>query len=214
MKIVAVICARSQSTRFPHKMMALIDGKPLLYHVVYQTKKSRLVDKVAVATVHGDTDIPVFCGHHIIRWYCGDEDDILSRIYYGAQLYEADVIVRVWGDSPLVDHNIIDGTICHHFQMGADYTYSANHPLGQNVAVISMPALKRAWYEIKKPEDRLWFHKYMVEKANGYKVVAFDTSIGHSDLRYSIDTEEDLEKVREWYEQGQLSDGRKLYRME
>jgi len=211
MKIVAVICARSQSTRFPNKMMVLIDGKPLLYRVVYQTKKSRLVDKVTVATVHGDANIPAFCSHYTIRWYCGEEDDILDRLYKGAQLYEADVVVRVWGDSPLVDPDIIDKTICYHFQMKGDYTYSTNHPLGQNVAVISMPALKRAWYEIKEPENRLWFHKYMIEKAHSFKIVPYNTGIGYSDLNYSVDTKEDLMKVEKWYEQGQLPDGRQIY---
>ena len=61
MKIVAVICARSNSTRFPNKMMALLQGKPLLHHVVYRAKKAKLVDKVAVATVVGDNPITTFC---------------------------------------------------------------------------------------------------------------------------------------------------------
>src|SRR3990167_1888835 len=114
MKVVAVICARSQSSRFPNKMMALLQGKPLLYHVIYRAMRAKLVDKVTVATVAGDKIIAKFCGRNKIRWYCGSEDDILSRLYYGAQLYEADIVVRVWGDSPLVDPEIINKTICYH----------------------------------------------------------------------------------------------------
>ena len=121
--------------------MALLDEKPMLHHIIYRTGKANLIDKVVVATVDGDEYIPKFCSRNKIRWYCGNENDILDRIYRGAQLYEADIIVRVWGDAPLVDPEIIDKTICHHFQTKADYTYSINHPKGQNVAVVSISAL-------------------------------------------------------------------------
>src|SRR3990167_10457417 len=209
MKIVAVICARSNSTRFPNKMMALLQGKPLLHHVVYRAKKAKIVDKVAVATVVGDNPIVTFCSRNTIRWYCGSENDILDRLYKGAQLYEADIIVRVWGDAPLVDPVLIDKTICHHLKEQVDYTYSVNHPLGQNVAVISMGALKRAWCEITVPEDRLWFHKYMTSSPD-YAVAVYDAGIGHTNLNYSIDTREDLVKIEKWYAKGKLPDGRKI----
>lgn len=210
MKIVAVICARSASSRFPNKMIALLRGQPLLQHVVYRTMRAKLIDKVTVATVVGDEYIPKFCSRRKIRWYCGEENDILTRLYKGAQLYEADVIVRVWGDSPLVAPDIIDKTICEHLKAGNDYTYSTNHPLGQNVAVISIGALKRAWVELKEPEDRLWFHRYMTEKTKDYKVGIFKSDIGHSDLNYSVDTKEDLAKIEGWYEQRKMPDGREL----
>lgn len=81
------------------------------------------------------------------------------------------------------------------------------------VAVISIGALKRAWVEIKDPEDRLWFHKYMAEKAKGYKVGIYKSDIGYSDLNYSVDTKEDLEKIEGWYGEGKMPDGRKLSRV-
>ena len=208
MRIVAVICVRSQSTRFPNKAMAFLRGKPLLHHIVYRTLRSKLIDKVVVATVEGERDITIFCSREKIRWYCGNEEDILDRLYRGAKLYEADIIVRVWGDSPLVDADIIDKTICHHLQTGADYTYSENHPLGQNVAVISMGALTRAWYEIEEPENRLWFHKFMT--SSDFILSVYHSEIGHTELNYSVDTKEDLERIEEWYEQGYLPDGRQI----
>lgn len=210
MKIIAVICARSKSERFPGKMMADLHGHSLLTHVIYNTQRAKLVDEVVIATVKDDEHIPTFCNRRQIKYYCGEENNIVDRIYRTAQVADADVVVRVWGDSPLVDPDIIDKTICRHFQTGADYTYSTNHPLGQNVAVISMPTLKRTWYEIKEPNDRLWFHKYMIERATDYHVAVYYSDIGHPDWNYSVDTKEDLVKLEEWYEKGYTPDGRPI----
>ena len=210
MNIVAIICARSGSSRFPNKMMAKICGKPLLKHVVDRTRSARLIDHVVIATVNGDEAITDYCRINRIRFSVGRENDILDRIYIASYVEGAELIVRVWGDSPLVDPDIVDKTICYHILNEADYTYSFNHPLGQNVAVITPHALKKAWYEIRDENNRLWFHKYMTEQPKNFRVSKYDVGIGYTDLNYSIDTKEDIEKVEKWYEQGCLPDGRKI----
>ncbi|MCG6537766.1 MAG: acylneuraminate cytidylyltransferase, partial [Syntrophales bacterium LBB04] len=102
-KIIAIIQARMSSSRLPGKVMANINGKPMLYHVVERTKRSKMIDLVTVATSeHSDDDIiESFCKENSIACFRGKLDDVLDRYYQAAMHFHADVIVRLTADCPL-----------------------------------------------------------------------------------------------------------------
>ena len=185
MNIVAIITARSNSTRLPNKMMADLCGEPLIARVVSRADESEKVNESVVATVIGD---PVFdyCVKEGIQCFAGDEHDILGRLYGAAKQFRADVVVRLWGDAPLIAPKDIDFTIDYYQNTGLPYV--CLYTKRGAVAVTSFKELKRLNRELTDPEERHWIHNY---QANTGSVVMIDKP------EFTVDTLEDLQRVRE-----------------
>ena len=171
MRVIAVVTARWNSTRLPGKMLADINGKALIQWVVDRCKMSK-VDEVVVATTSTSKPIIDYCFAHDISFDVGPEEDIVSRLYYTALDYKADTIIRVWGDSPCVDPEIIDELMLLH----SDYWYLDNGHKGTGAARLSFAKLERD-YKTVIGIDRQWYHKYCWPD-------------------YSVDDEESLARVR------------------
>lgn len=197
--IVAIITAKLKSTRLPDKVLLPILGEPMLWHIVNRVRASK-VNRVVVATTIHDKEIKAFCRENKIDFYAGSENDILDRIYKTARHFPlTDIVVRVWGDAPLIDPEIID--LCVKVYKANDYNYLTNtgYPKGLNVAVVSFGSLEKAWREIRSPQKRHWIHKYFVENADKYNVgeVRFKKDLSYLD--WSVDYESQLEWVRGIY---------------
>ena len=113
MTTVAVIQARCGSTRFPRKVLAPLQGRPMLAHIIERVARASLVDHVVVATTDGPGDDEVAAlatalGAGVTR---GSEDDVLSRYVLAAHEHDADVVVRITADCPLTDPAIVDSVI-------------------------------------------------------------------------------------------------------
>lgn len=125
MKIVCIIQARMGSTRFPGKVLADLNGQPVLAHVVERCRRVKQVDDVIVAAPSGNADLPIanWCLANGVKCYRPsiDQHDVQLRMLSIAQRIRADVIVRVCGDSPLVQPGEIDRAIAHLLVDGLDY---------------------------------------------------------------------------------------------
>lgn len=112
-KTLAIIQARIASTRLPNKVLLDIAGQPALAHVVERTRRATTIDEVVVATTTDPSDDPIerFCAQRKYLCYRGDQHDVLDRYYKAAQAYAAQVIVRITGDCPLIDPEVIDKTV-------------------------------------------------------------------------------------------------------
>ena len=108
MKITAVIPARYASTRFPGKALAEIDGRPMIQHVYERTARSSLINRVIVAT--DDPRIAdavnVFGGEVIMT--SSSHETGTDRLAEVAACLDADIVVNVQGDEPLIDPAMID----------------------------------------------------------------------------------------------------------
>jgi len=205
MRTVAVVQARTNSTRLPGKALADLAGKPVLWHVVHRARRARNVDEVIVATSKSPSDDPLvdFCAASGISVFRGRENDVLDRVYQAAREYRAGVVVRVTGDCPLIDPDAIDRVLDAY--TGGDYDYVSNvihytYPDGTDVEALSMAALTRAWREAEKPSELEHVTTY-VRFSNQFRTLnvahAPDlTPLGH---RWSIDEPGDLELVRRIY---------------
>jgi spore coat polysaccharide biosynthesis protein SpsF (cytidylyltransferase family) len=205
MRTVAVIQARMGSTRLPGKTLADLVGRPVLWHVVQRTRRARRVDEVVVATSTVPTDDPLerFCSQAGIPVFRGSENDVLDRVYQAAREHRADAVVRVTGDCPLIDPDVINRVLELH--AGGDYDYVSNvihytYPDGLDVEALGMTTLTRAWQEAAKPSEREHVTSYVrfSEKFRTFNV-AHEPDLSPLGYRWSIDEPGDLDMVRRIY---------------
>ena len=108
MKVIGVIPCRYKSSRFQGKPIAMICGKPMLWHVWNQAKKTKYVDKLIVAT--DDNRIYDVCYQYGIESIMTSEDHKTGtdRVAEVAERIGGDVFVNIQGDEPMIDPSGID----------------------------------------------------------------------------------------------------------
>lgn len=208
MRIVCIIQARMGSTRLPGKVLKPILGQPMLWHVMERVRRVRRLDELVVATTVQDADdrIADLCMQN--GWSCfrGSEDDVLDRYYQAALQCQADVVVRITSDCPLVDPDVIDQVIGAYVTSQPEVDYVSNtlvprtFPRGLDVEVFSFSALSRAWDEDGNPAWREHVTPYIWRQSDKFRLLPVKADDDYSVMRWTVDTEEDLALVRRIYE--------------
>lgn len=201
MRTIALIQARLSSSRLPGKVLMDIEGVPMLAHVVERVSAARLLDGVAVATSTDSSDdrLAAYCRANGIRHHRGPLDDVLARFVQAGKREEADVIVRVTADCPLIDPALIDAVVTMRDAHRADYAsnvLSRRYPRGLDVEVFTAEALARADREGKAPHHREHVTPYLYEEPGRFQVVGLDCERDLSAHRWTVDTAADLDLVR------------------
>lgn len=204
MKTVAIIQARMSSTRLPGKVLAEVIGKPLLFHVVERSRACPLLDEVMVATTDKVPDDPVayFCREKGIPFFRGDPDDVLKRYADAARSGNADVVVRITADCPLIDPTIV-GKVIEEFRKN-QYDYATNvldrtYPRGLDTEVIGRSLLESLERDVHDPEDREHVTRYIYCHPQEFKIGSVKHTEDLSRHRWTVDTPEDLLFVRTVY---------------
>jgi spore coat polysaccharide biosynthesis protein SpsF (cytidylyltransferase family) len=216
----AIIQARMGSTRLPGKVLADLAGKPLLWHIVQRLKRSEEVDSVIVATTFQpeDSAIENFCQEEGIPCFRGSEEDVLNRYIMSAETHGVDTVVRVCSDSPLVDPFSVDKMIQLYRKENADLV-TANPErtsLLDGFEVTSLSFLKLLESKATKRYHREHVTYLAKEDPSLGKLLFYDPpkELAHRDIRITVDTEKDLQFIREvykWlYEESQIIDIRKI----
>jgi len=203
--IVAIVQARMSSTRLPGKVLMDIAGWPMLWHVVNRVRQAKRVDKVVVAISDNVSDGPVaaFCVKEGIPCFRGSEDDVLDRYYQAAKWIDADVIVRITADCPLIAPNVVDDVVkCY---VDGDYDYVSNTeppmlPDGLDTEVFSFGALERAWREAKWQSEREHVTPYIRKHPGLLRIGNVTYREDLSNMRWTVDEPRDLEFVRAVYD--------------
>jgi len=203
--VVAIIQARMGSTRLPGKVLADIDGRPMLWHVIERVRRASFVNRVIVATseAQGDDPIARFCQAREIPCFRGSETDVLDRYYHAAKGGGAGVVVRITGDCPLIDAEAIDRVIAVFFENECDYatnTMRYTYPDGLDTEVFSFHALESAWREASLPAEREHVTPYF-KNSGRFRVACVESQLDPSagQQRWSVDESCDLEFVRAIY---------------
>ena len=150
MKVVAIVQARMGSQRLPNKVMRDICGQPLISLVLRRLQRARRLDQIVLATSTDPRNRPLI--EHAkglgFATHAGSENDVLDRYYQAAKAADADVVVRVTGDCPLIDPDIVDRVLDEFLAGGADYVSNVEPPTfpdGLDTEVFSFAALEEAW---------------------------------------------------------------------
>ncbi len=204
MKVVAIVQARMGSTRLPNKVMKCIDGVPMIELLLMRLQKSSELHEIVVATsTHNRNQILI---DHVTslgyKCYVGSENDVLDRYFQVSQKTNADVIVRITGDCPLVDPNLVDELVFDFRLSKVDYlsnTLQPNYPDGLDIEVFSASSLEIAWKSSKDSYERehvtpyIKSHESFSKKNVGYKK-------DYSSLRWTVDEPEDFQVIKKVFE--------------
>jgi len=158
MKIVATIEARMTSSRLPGKVLLPAQGKPMLYHLVNRLKAVPSINEIVLATTINSTDDVLidFAKQESILSYRGSEEDVMSRVIGAAETADADVIVEITGDCPIIDPGLVEQTIqmyLHHEAAYVSNTHISSYPDGMDTQVFSLESLKRSAAMTDDPLD-------------------------------------------------------------
>lgn len=209
--IVAIVQARMSSTRLPGKIMLDVLGKPLLFRQLERMEKAQLIDKIVVATStqKDDDTIVEFCSKYGYSCFRGSLNDLLDRHYQAAVRYDADVVLKIPSDCPLIDHRIIDLVIEEYLKNIDKYDFVTNlkpgtWPDGNDVEVMPIHTLEQAWIEAKSANDREHTTPFITNPMNGFKTknVTWNSGLDYSAThRWTIDYPEDYQFIRRVYEE-------------
>ena len=147
------------SVRFPGKVMQAIGGVPMIGLLLQRLARAQRVDRIVVATSDAAADEPLAryvrsLGYDVFQ---GSETDVLDRYFQAATSANADIVVRITGDCPLVDPALVDAVIDALEGQGTDYASNIEPPTfpdGLDVEAVRMDALARAWREATAADDR------------------------------------------------------------
>ena len=225
-KVTAVIQARMASRRLPGKVLKEVCGRPILGWVIERAHRAETLDQVVVATTTDTSDDPIveYCAENQIPFYRGSHQDVLDRYFQAARNFSSDVIVRLTADCPLIDPELIDMAVSEFTAGSFDYLtnrlpspWGRSFPIGLDVEVFSFQALEKIrsaatethhrehvtpyFYE-EIPPEKLRFSpdhatsgvEYISKRGFRMKLLHYDRDL--SDLRWTVDTPEDLRLVR------------------
>ena len=206
MKTVAIIQARVGSTRLPGKVLLDLAGRTVLERVVERVSLFTLVDELIVATseLRADDPVAVECARIGVETFRGSESDVLERFVGAADATGADVCVRLTADCPLLDPGVSDSIISVFLEADGAADYASNKipqsfPRGLDTEVFSRDALGRTAREARETYERVHVTAYIYRHPERFSLISVTSDIDRADWRWTVDTAEDLEFVRQIY---------------
>ena len=222
-KVVAIIQGRMSSSRLPGKILADIVGQPMLQRVFIRTSRAITVTETFFATTTDPSDDPVaeYCDFSGIPFTRGSLYDVLDRYYQAAKQAKADAVVRVTADCPVIDPALVDDVV--NTLLEGEYDFAANrlpppfhrtYPIGLDVEACTFVALEKAWKESTEVFHREHVMPYLYEgvelsavsrqlsegvSPRGFRIALLNHTTDFGDYRWTVDTLEDLEFMRQVY---------------
>jgi spore coat polysaccharide biosynthesis protein SpsF len=222
-KIVAIIQGRMSSTRLPGKILADIAGQPMLSRVCRRTARAGSVSETLFATTSDRSDdrVAEYCDLSGLPFTRGSLYDVLERYYQAARQAKADVVVRITADCPVIDPGLIDEVV--NTLLEGEYDFACNrlpppwrrtYPIGLDVEACTFKVLEKAWKGAREPQHREHAMPYFYEgveltrqsrtletgiSTRGFSVALLHHTSDFGDYRWTVDTPEDLEFIRQVY---------------
>ena len=201
------------STRLPGKVLQDLAGAPMLQRVIERMRRASSLHEIVIATTTNATDDPLAsaAGALGVRVTRGDEHDVLSRYQLAARESSADVVVRITSDCPLIDPDVIDRCVARVLDASDPVDYASNtiertYPRGLDVEAFHRDTLERiVRFATSKPAREHVTYFLHVERPELFVAAHVRDTADNSDLRWTVDTPEDLAMVREIYTRAKLA---------
>jgi len=198
-KIIAIVQARMGSTRLPNKVMKTINGVPMIELLLARLSQSKELDQIVVATSIDTKNSPLIEHVWALGYACeqGSENDVLERYVNAAKAHQADVVVRITGDCPLVDPDLVDECVRRFRTEHADYLSNAkppSYPDGLDIEVVTFTALEEAMRCSDKPFDHEHVTPY-VRESGRFITSGMKNNEDLSALRWTVDEPADFEVI-------------------
>lgn len=204
MKVNTIIQARCGSTRFPNKVFADINGKPLLWHVINRLSYAEMIDDVVIATTVNPKDdkIEKWCAAEKIKCFRGSEEDVLNRYYQASLTFPSEVIVRVTADDPFKEPAVVDRVIKKLIDEKLDLVtnnFPPSFPEGLDIEAFTFNVLETMENSTHDYFEREHVTQYVYHNPDKFKIGNVSSERQLSYLRWTIDNEVDLEMVKAVY---------------
>ena len=199
-QVAIILQARTGSSRFPGKVLADLAGRPMLAFLMERLRRCPSVDKFILATTELAQDNKLAELGETIKMTIarGSENDVLSRYASAAKQTHANTLVRITGDCPLVDPELLEEMIKEFFEREVDYYSNCaipTYPDGLDIEIFTRSALLMAQSECNNDVDREHVTPWI--RKNSYFRTANKTSVNdYSHMRWTVDEPEDLQVVR------------------
>lgn len=205
-RVVAIIQARMASSRLPGKVLADLGGQPVLAWVVRRAGRTKGIGQVVVATsiAAEDDAVAAFCKEQDCACSRGSLYDVLDRYRQAAHEYDAQVIVRLTGDCPLIDPGMLEENLRTFLGAKPPLDFAANRlpgertiPIGLDAEFCTLSALETAWREAQKPHQREHVMPFFYEHSDRFRILHIKHSQDYGHYRWTVDTPEDLDLMRQ-----------------
>jgi len=215
-KVVAIIQARMGSTRMPGKVLKPLLGKPMLLYIVERLRKAKGIDDVVIATSERPENdkIREFCKENHINYFSGSEENVLDRFYKAAKEDKADIVIRVTGDCPLIDPQLIEKVVEFFLENNYDFIGLATgagvaneefkgfrFPDGVDTEIFRFDILETAWKEAKEALETEHVTPFIWKRPERFKVYTYKSDVDYSQMRWVVDNKEDFDLIESIYKE-------------
>ena len=200
--MLVIVQARMSSQRFPRKMLGELGGKKLIDHVYLNLEQAKKVSKVIVATSDEETDdaLHEYCKKRNMTCYRGKLENVAARFLEVSSQYNADTFIRISGDSPLIDPELVDEMIQQYLDNEADIVTNVQkrtYPKGQSVEVINSKTFRNAYSLFSKPSHFEHVTPFFYENSSSFRIRNIASKEEYGNINLSVDTPEDLLRLNE-----------------
>ena len=210
-KVVIIVQARMSSTRLPGKVMLPLLGESVLARMVQRLLNLGHQSTVVIATSLDSSDDVIAEEAEALQvpYYRGSIDNLLDRHYQAAKLFNADVVLKIPSDCPLIDPQAIDNVLNFFFSNKGKFDYVSNlHPAtwpdGNDVEVMTMDCLQKVWSNANRPLELEHTTPYIWENPHLFSIgnVSWETGLDYSmSHRFTIDYREDYLFIKQVFEE-------------
>lgn len=198
--ILAILQARVSSTRLPGKVLKPILGQPMILRQIERIQRAKKIHRFLVATSIDQTDdrLAELCTENGIPCFRGNLEDVLDRFYEAATPMRPEHVVRLTGDCPIADPQLIDDVISFYLKGDFDYvsnTLEPTFPDGLDTEVFKYKCLEQAWKEAVLPSQREHVTPFIYQQPDRFKIGNFKNTVNLSGLRWTVDEPADFELI-------------------
>lgn len=209
--ISIVVQARMSSSRLPKKVLLPVLGESLLYRMIERLQQIKHKASIVIATSENSEDdvIEEFCQAKNITCFRGSLNNLLDRHYQVGVLTNADIVIKIPSDCPLIDPRIVDKVLDFYVENEGKYDFVSNlhpatYPDGNDVEIMTFEALKKAWQEATRPLELEHTTPYFWENPDKFRLanVTWETGLDYSmSHRFTIDYYEDYLFIKRVFEE-------------